>query len=64
MSLELRVNIKKLYPQLCGDCQKIMLELVEYAPTKKMIHQILMGSPEQPQKEASKKASKKGTKKG
>ena len=41
-----------------------MLDMVKYAPTKAMIHQILMGSQEEPQKKGTKKGTKKGKKKG
>ena len=64
MSLELRVDLKKVYPKLCPGCQKIMIELVEYAPPKEMIHNILMGETSPGAKKVTKKDKKKTSKKG
>jgi len=43
MSLQLTVDVKKLYKQLCDKCKKKMIKLVTMQPTEDMIRRVLEG---------------------
>jgi len=43
VSLQLTVDIKKLYKQLCSKCKKKLIKLVRMQPTEEMIRKALEG---------------------
>lgn len=43
MSLQLTVDIKELYKQLCPKCREKLLDLIRMQPTKEMVRKALEG---------------------